>query len=191
MPDGLRIESGAAAGAFAVVGEGLAGGDVAIDSGGRSVAITATIGESDEIPRELHIYTAGSPIASDAEISVRVARGSDRAGISRAVRTVVHLQKVPDGTLLRRNGEPLPRSGNEKAEVSNQAGSLVISTFTDDEATLQISSNTNPGFLDRAQWQTDRLLGSLPIPDVPVLGIAPAVGIAIPISRRRFLEGYL
>jgi len=190
FPAGLRIASGPAAGTFAIVGDGLRGGAVDVRSGGSVVDVTATLEQGSDLPEELHVYTTGASLSSTVDLSVRVSQGPDREGISSPVRVVAHLQAVPDGTLLRRNGEPLPMSGSDRAEVQDQPGSLVVKTWSDREATLDLSVNTNPGTLARLGWRFDQLTSSLPsIPGSSLLGVFPLVFIPSVLWRRRSSGG--
>jgi len=187
MPPGIRIASGPAAGTYAMVGEGLSGGSVDIQSGGLEIGIVATIAQADDVPAQLHVYTKGTSIHPDADISVRVARGEDRAGISERLQVVIHHKSVPEGALLRRNGDPVARGDNAFGRAVDQGDQFLIETVTGEDATVDISINSNPGLLDRVSWRIDRTLDTLPTPDLPVIGaVAPLPFVGLFVARRRW-----
>jgi len=175
MPAGVRVASGPAAGTYALVGEDLSGGSVELESGGAAATITAQIPRGETPPRKLHVYTTGASLQPDADVSVRVVEGAEKAGISRRVRVIAHLQSPPDGALLRRDGEPLPREGSKRADVVDEPGSLLIKTWTAEDGTVELSVNSNPGVIDRVTWRIDRTLDSLSLPGVPVVGSLAAL----------------
>ncbi len=173
MPAGVRVGSGPAAGTYALVGDALESGDVDVAEGGGAVDITAVVAEDADVPTKLHVYATGAEMDPDATVSIDVVRGSDRAGISRHVRIIAHLQAVPDDALLRRNGEPLPRGESTAGTVEARSDSLVVTSYTDDGASLDIQTNSNPSVIDRAWWTVQY---RTPDFDVPFLAIIPLLG---------------
>lgn len=182
MPPGIRAESGPAAGVYAIAGEGFTAGSADIASGGSSLSVTGQIAQDADTPTKLHVYTAGADLDKASTVTVNVVRGSDKGGISQHVRVIAHLQAVPDETLFRRNGDPLPQGESAEGSVDLRSDSTVVTTFTDSSGDLSITTNTDPGFLARANWQLDQALQTVGIDGVPFVGFLFLFGV----PRRRW-----
>lgn len=161
QPPSMRVAS-SPYGLYAITGDGLEGGDVNIKSGGSEATFTAQIPASGDIPPEIHVYTSGADLAPDSDMTVRVVKGESMQSVSSAAKVILHTGKMPDDTLIRRNGEPLPYDktmpyGN--ADRTNNG--TVIETITDDSGTVDIKTNTNPNFVDKIRFRVEVL-----VPDV-------------------------
>ncbi len=194
MPPGVRV-SESPLGVYAVTGDGIEAGEVAIENGGSSVTVLAQLNETADIPSTLHVYTSGVSLPPSSDLTVRVVQGDAQQSISKNVVVSVHLAQLPtDTATIYANGEPLPRDGgNANGEVSTSASGTTVQTLTDANGVLELSTDASPGRIDRLIYRLELDTGfNIPaltlLPGLP--GWAPPAGagllvIGVPLAARR------
>ncbi|QLH83406.1 carboxypeptidase-like regulatory domain-containing protein [Halosimplex pelagicum] len=197
MKPGVRVET-TPFGPTAVVGDGLTDGGVELSEGGTAIDVVAMVPAESEAPDALDVHLSALSLPPDSTVSVRLAKGAAEQSIGKHVETTVHFGGLGDGTLLYRNGEPLP-DDSTLGEVIRGAGSSTIKTHTDDQATLEIERNADPSIWNQISYQVATAipdfslglqLGGLPLgglgagPSTAALAIAPVGGVLLAQRRR-------
>jgi hypothetical protein len=163
LPPTLRVSSSAATGTFAVVGDGLSGGDVAIDSGS---GVARVVARTDSDISRLEAFTQSVSLPTEGQVELSIV-DSDGRPAGEYTRVQLHLPRLPDGGLLWREGPdgdriPLPVGESEWGTVNVTADQTIVDTVTDEDGVLTVHRNTDPSLLDRLQYQVQRLLAQLP-----------------------------
>lgn len=168
MPPGLRVVS-SPVGVYALTGDGLDAGSVDVSGGGSAATITAQVGAGEDAPQRLQIYAHGLDLAPDNDLTVRIVQGDSQQALSQTIVTTIHLASLPEDALLYRNEDPLVRNGETSwGAVETNASATTIETFTEPDGTVTVSTNADPGLLDRAQHWIDVRFGNV---DVPFVGV--------------------
>jgi hypothetical protein len=191
MPAGVRIAE-STIGTYALTGDGLDSGSVELTEGGSKVTVFAVVQNDTDVPNQLHVYTHGVSLPPDSTLNVNVVRGTDRRAVSETVGVSLHMASVPEGAYVYRNdGQPLPDDEQTQyGKVERQSDQTVIRTYTDDDGTVSVETQSNPGWWAKAVWTWRTTVPGLALPTIGPLGVGgasmPVVGIAgIAVYRRR------
>ena len=165
-PASVRAKEGPL-GAYAIVGDGLDGGKV--DVGDNGVTVTAQIGQQQDVPSEVHVYTESLSSAPDETITVRVVRGDSRESINQHVRVISHQKALSEDALVYwGDAKPITTDGATRfGELTLRSDGTTISTYTDASGELQLRTINAPGFTDRARHWVRKQLANI---DVPFVG---------------------
>ncbi len=178
MPPGIRVKD-TPFGTLAVVGDGYESGAVEVSNGGQNIDVTAQVGADEDAPARTHIYAHGADLPPTSTLSVDIVRGDQQRAVQRHVEVTAHLPAIrSEKATFYRGDDALPREGEGKlADVSTSSDETTIVTVTDARGSLELKTNSNPGFLERGEWWIDRntpdislgVLGQIPVlPTVPV-----------------------
>ncbi len=191
MPPGIRIKD-TPFGTVAVVGDGYEAGSVDTANGGQQIDVTAQIGADEDAPARTHPYAHGTDRPPTSTLNVNIVRGENQRAVQRHVQVTAHLPAITtENAVLYRNGEALPREGEgQLASVSTSADETTIVTVTDARGSLELTTNSNPGIVERGEWWIDRntpefslgILGQLPAPPTLPLDVSGALGWVGPVQ---------
>lgn len=182
----VRVHSGPL-GNIAMASDGLAGGDVSVaDDGSVSVVAEAPQGE---VPNEVHVHTTSLTTGPETPVTVRVVEGENRKSISEHTYVFVHGKKVSDDAITYRNGnQPVTRDGETKwGEVRANSDGTVIKTWTDQNGVVSVTTNNDPGRLDRLWFEFRVRTSGYDIPAIGVIvpGFGGLAGLGLVAHRRR------
>lgn len=174
-PPTVRAEEAVGDRTFAVVGAGLQNAEIVPDEQTSSTTVVAEAPANEDV-NELHVKIRNAMVGDD--LRVRVVTGSDQSAYEGHVRLVVH-EKLRDGAITWRNGQPITREGETKyGEVVERNGGdkHLIRSYTGDRGSATIEVNQDPGWLDNARhrfgvWTAGLPLVGFVMPDIVSLGL--------------------
>lgn len=193
-PPTVRTEQSVGDQRWALTGEGLADGAVATDDDQLDVR---AIAPADDVPGAVHVRPDDALDETD-RLSVRVLEGADERQVANNIETVVHIDDDLEGATVWRGepswlgGDPLvvdDTTRHGEIDVRGEDGDkTVIRTFTEDDGTLELHIDDDPGFIASTQHS---VATTVPSPSLPLLSIAGTgvtagltIGVAL-FTRRR------
>ncbi|WP_373189976.1 S8 family serine peptidase [Halolamina sp.] len=172
LPPGIQVRE-SPFGTFALVGDGFEAGDVEVEPGGSRITVTGQIPEDGEAPNTVHVYTSAVSLPSDSVVNIRVVRGADGQAVTKHVPVSVHMSafELAESTAYR-GGDAIPLpGGNSAGNVTVNGSEVLVDTYTDENGELTLSTNTNPGIVDRVRYRVDLFVGQIEVPSTG-LGVA-------------------
>lgn len=169
-------------GRYALVGDGLANGEVDISEGGQAATLVAQLDRGQDVPSTIRVHTAGLDLEPDQIVEVRVVEGPDRAAISERVTIDLHAQRVPEDGLVWVNGDPAPRDGQSgvvQMRTQSNGTRAVFPTAPSGVGTYRV--NAAPSFFEQLthtvlSFDLPLLATGLPaLPSFPTLPSGPPV----------------
>lgn len=155
-------------GTYAVVGDGLDGGDMEITTDGPE--FTARIGQDADVPNEIHVYSEGLTTNAASSTTVRVVRGEAGESVKSHTRVVLHTPSLTENAIVYRNGnQPITTDAATRyGRVTKRADGTTIQTYTDASGEVSVRTINAPGVIDRAlYWARTQISGlDLPITEV-------------------------
>ncbi|WP_233265182.1 hypothetical protein [Halomarina oriensis] len=194
QPDVARVMAvSGPTGRHLAVGGGLERGSLELSEGDQDIDITAVTPTGD-VPSQVHVYLSGLSVAPDHTVSLSVVEGPTEEALNESVGVVVHTGTLAENALLYRgDGEVLRMPGsNGYGQVTETNSGTSITTETDDDGTLTVQVNNDPGFLDRfTHWlagitpniSLGSITGLLPLTVTPTEGVF--AGLLVPLVGRR------
>lgn len=168
-PPSITAASSPVSGVYAVVGDGLSGGDVEMQSD--KVTITGKIPAKNDAPRRLHVYTSSLSANVDTPTEVQIVRGDTEKQVRKNLYVTWHTKTIPDeGIVWREDNQPLTRSGGEYGSVEVMSNQTVVETYTTSQGEVTVDVSPSPGLLERVEWTWRK---NVPDVNVPGLMIAP------------------
>lgn len=175
-PPSITASSSPVSGAYAVVGDGLSGGDVEIKSD--KVLVTGQIPTSNEAPRRLHVYTSSLSSNVGTPTEVQIVQGESEQQVRKHLYVTWHTKTIPDsGIVWREDNQPLTRDGGKYGSTEVMNNQTVVETYTTAQGEVTVDVSPDPGLLERAEW-TWRT--NVPEINVPGLMVSPTLPIATP-----------
>lgn len=164
MPATLRVESAPAGGTFALVGDGLEGGDVITNDARSEVSLTARVPPDGETPDRIKVWASGLQVPTEADVGLSTVDTSGQS-IGERVPTTMHLPSVPDEGLLYRQGggefEPFPPEGSQYGTWTRDADQATIRTVTSESGTVNIRRDAAPSFIEELWYDTQTAFNDL------------------------------
>ncbi|SEW32848.1 hypothetical protein SAMN05216285_4157 [Natrinema salifodinae] len=190
-PASVRAESGPT-GVYALVGDGLADGEVSIAENG-DISTSATVADPENPPSEIHVYTGTLDTDPTGDISARLV-GEDGAALNQRAWVYIHAKATTDGgTYVYRNGnQPVTTGdGNQFGTVTHQADQTLIKTYTNANGEAQVTITQPHGPIDStveaARWQLRKYTAGFSGSDlIPFAGV---VGLGLYTRRRHRNRG--
>ena len=182
----VRAHSGPL-GTIAMASDGLAGGDVTVNNDG-SVSVVAQTPKG-ETPNEIHVHTTALTTGPETPVTVRVVEGENRQSISEHTYVFVHGKHISDDAITYRNGnQPVTRDDETKwGGVRVNSDGTVIKTWTDQNGVVSVTTNNDPGRLDRLWFGFRVRTAGFDIPGIGVIvpSFGSLAGLGIVAHRRR------
>lgn len=184
LPPGLRVVE-SPLGTYAVVGEGLSNGRVKMENGGSRLILTATQ-EAGARVGQLETYTTGVSTPPSTELVLRVEHQNGSL-VQRHVKTTVHMQSISDSGIAWRFNDPLPEDGAVYGKATTKGGQTKIETYTNENGELAITTNSDPGIVERIEYEVKTILPWLNSPGegllpTVIIGIEPTAVAASPLG---------
>lgn len=195
LPPGIRV-SETPYGVVAVTGDGLQGGSVD-DAAGGTLTVTGQFAADQSIPTDpVNVYTAGANIPASTDITLRLVQGADDQSLSQRKRVAIHLPAMPQdvgGGLVPslggyqtfyRSGSAMPADGGSLGVVNATESETTIQTVTDSYGSVSVSTNSNAGVVEYAQWRASLLVQDVTSFNLPSYGVnldmdLPVVGVVV------------
>lgn len=179
----IRANSGPM-GTYAVASDGCTDGEFIVDQGGAAITGTCVLNEGADPPESVHAHITGLDTSDQYVTDVRVLRGESEETVRAQVLDYVHAPSLGEHGFVYRtvagDEQALPRNGtNQFGTVSRHDDGVTIQSFSDDRATFESETFTEPSFIQRTFYrvraQFPRLSGVLPgmtaPPPIPSLSL--------------------
>lgn len=171
-PASVRVHSGIL-GKKVIASDGVETARVSLERGGSAARITAEV-DRENVPGEIHVHTR-ELTGIQQDVSVAVVAASDGSRVSKSPVIKLHLNKISENALVRKDGEPITAEGNRHGKLDDQGDATLITAVATD-GTADISINNDPDLGDRISfWIDKRLAGFSALFLSPTIAVERAV----------------
>lgn len=152
LPYGVRISDGRL-GTYAVVGDGLSGGDVSLS--GDTTTVSVLVGETDDVPTDVNVYAGDELGSGSSEVTVRVLRGDQietASSVGQHVGVTIQSRQIDDDAIVYRHtpSGKVPVTEDDRVQTGT---STRLETYTAADGSVTVTVNNAPSIVDRAFYR--------------------------------------
>lgn len=154
MPSSVRISS-TPVGTVALSGDGLAGADVELQTGGSKTAVTAYVTNGSQVPSDIRVYSADASLPPTVTFT-NTLKYTNGTAVPTHVRYYTHLPSLGQDALVYSNGRPVPQDEQVRyANVSKQSDQWVVMGVSGGNGKLTLKTHADPGYIDQIEFWID------------------------------------